>query len=178
MSANRHVDSYTQMNTPPPPPTYHLVRILPFGSRFAPFSSLSATRELDNTFFVVLSKIEILQADLHVHPHTCVQKMHTHTHTEVPVDMPSFVFLSVRTKKPWKDRCQREGRACRGKPDSLQAFMGWWWFIYVCLATLQNWSNTPCATVMLDLTPSVWLQGHKYRQCRRTGAHGTHRHLL
>lgn len=93
----------------------HLRPIL-FGSYLLAAASLLSLLSLPpenwiTLFFVVLSKIEILQADLHVHPHTCVQKMHTHTHTHrSPCGHAFFCFPVSTNKKALKRSLSKRGK--------------------------------------------------------------------
>lgn len=117
--------------------------ILPFGRRLHSFFfASSAARELASTFYFQ-SKIEILQAYLHVRPHTRAQKRHVHGDSLMHAPCGhAFFCLPVSSKKKgdwrekWTEECWKKGRGGRKRRTYLHWWMKWThvvFFVTVCL---------------------------------------------
>lgn len=110
--------SYTQMNTHSTSTTYVpscmslFSCILPFGRRLHSFFyRLLYHQRTRFHFFFFQSKIEILQAYLHVRPHTHVHTKETHIHRDTQIHTPrghAFFYFPVSNKKKQKKRLKRE----------------------------------------------------------------------
>lgn len=109
--------SYTQMNTHSTSTTYVpscmslFSCILPFGRRLHSFFyRLLYHQRTRFHFFFFQSKIEILQAYLHVRPHTRAHKRHTHTqrHTDPHSPWTCLLLFPCQQQKKQKKRLKRE----------------------------------------------------------------------
>lgn len=112
-------------HTPPAPPTYHLVWVFSVASYLLAggstlfFYCLLYHQRTRFHFFFFQSKIEILQAYLHVRPHTHVHTKDTHIHRDTQIHTPrghAFFYFPVSNKKnkkkDWREKwkeCWREG---------------------------------------------------------------------